>query len=240
MEQSIKNIETLFHQKGGEFISPSFDITQKLKGIKAYAFDWDGVFNEGEKGGEKHSGFSEVDSMGTNMLRFSHYLANGEMPVSIILTGADNQAAYDFAKREHFDGVYFKIADKRQALLHLEEKHGIKPSQVAFFFDDVLDLSVAKIAGLRTFINSKAKVLFTEYVKSNKLVDYKTVYSGGEHGVREACELLIGLHGNFDSVMENRIAFSEKYQQYLNLRNQQGTVFFTTYSNQEIIEHHIA
>ena len=241
MDLTAKHIAELFAKKGGEFISTPDSIQEKLKGIRAILFDWDGVFNEGSKGGSNQSGFSEVDSMGTNMLRFSLWLTqNQNMPASGIVTGADNYAAYDFAKREHFHKVYFKIPNKIDALEHMDRVHGIKPNEVAYFFDDILDISVASEVGLRVFIRSNAKVLFSEYIKQNHLADYVTAYSGGDHGVREACELLIGLNGHFKMVIENRIQYSELYQQYWHERNKAATTFYTLGKTGVIIEHHVA
>ncbi len=58
----------------GVFITDASVIQQKLKKIKAFIFDWDGVFNDGRKDIDGNSSFSEVDSMGVNMMRFSYYL----------------------------------------------------------------------------------------------------------------------------------------------------------------------
>jgi 3-deoxy-D-manno-octulosonate 8-phosphate phosphatase (KDO 8-P phosphatase) len=241
MDLSPENIKNIFEGSGGEFISSPSVISNKLRNIKAILFDWDGVFNEGSKGGSNQSGFSEVDSMGTNMLRYSIWLSHGKnMPASGIITGAENFAAYDFAKREHFHKVYFKIPHKIEALEHMEKVHGIKPDEVAYFYDDILDVSVAKEVGLRVFIRSSAKVLFSEYVKQHQLADYVTGFSGGEHGVREACEMLMGLNGMFETVVDNRVKFSESYQEYWSERNKPATTFYTIGKTGLIIEHHVA
>lgn len=241
MSLSANDIAKLFEDRGGEFLSSPALISEKLKNIRAILFDWDGVFNEGSKGGNSQSGFSEVDSMGTNMLRFSQWLFhNKSMPTCGIITGADNYAAYDFAKREHFHKVYFKVPNKIDALNHMHEIHGIKPEEVVYLYDDILDLSVAEKVGLRIFIRSQAKVLFSEYVKKNNLADYITAYSGGEHGVRESCELLMGLNGTFDQVVKSRGSFSDEYKEYLTERNSPATTFYTVGKSGLIIEHHVA
>lgn len=54
----------------GQFVTSEADIAKRLSKAKAFIFDWDGVFNNGFKQGQAGSGFSEVDSMGTNLLRF--------------------------------------------------------------------------------------------------------------------------------------------------------------------------
>ena len=55
--------------EGASGISPD-----RLDKIKAFVFDWDGVFNNGAKDSEGASPFNEVDAMGTNLLRFNHHL----------------------------------------------------------------------------------------------------------------------------------------------------------------------
>jgi len=46
------NIPELFTSIGGRFISEPELISAKLKTIKAFIFDWDGVFNNGQKSAE--------------------------------------------------------------------------------------------------------------------------------------------------------------------------------------------
>ena len=65
--------EDIFTSNGGKFITPTSSLKYKLSNIKAVIFDWDGVFNSGEKGGFPSS-FNEVDSMGINMLRFGYFI----------------------------------------------------------------------------------------------------------------------------------------------------------------------
>jgi 3-deoxy-D-manno-octulosonate 8-phosphate phosphatase (KDO 8-P phosphatase) len=45
----MNNLEELFTGLGGSFLTPPQEIGHRLKSIKAYLFDWDGVFNNGEK-----------------------------------------------------------------------------------------------------------------------------------------------------------------------------------------------
>ena len=241
MNISSDEIAKIFEDRGGEFLTSPSLISEKLKNIRAILFDWDGVFNEGSKGGNRQSGFSEVDSMGTNMLRFSQWLFhNKQMPVCGIITGADNFAAYDFAQREHFHKVYFKVSNKIDALNHMVEMLDIKPEEVLYVFDDILDLSIAEKVGLRVFVRSHAKVLFSEYVRKNNFADYITAYSGGNHAVRESCELLMGLNGTYDEVIKSRGSFSAEYQEYLAERNSPATTFYTVGNSGLIIEHHVA
>jgi 3-deoxy-D-manno-octulosonate 8-phosphate phosphatase (KDO 8-P phosphatase) len=215
----------------GEFISSPTTLKQKLKQIKAFVFDWDGVFNDGRKNFEGHSGFSETDSMGVNMMRFSHFLLNKQLPITAIITGENNQLAFSFAKRENLHYVYYKSGNKEKALMHLCEKHKISPADILFVFDDVLDFSVAKLAGVRFMIGRTANPLLYEFAADNRLVDYISLHNGNNNGVREISEIVMSMANNFDVAIELRMKYSDAYKDYLTLRNKTATEFFTTKDN---------
>ena len=221
------NIEDIFSKLGGKFITPYIHIIEKLRHIKAYLFDWDGVFNAGIKGNETSSTYTEPDSMGTNLLRFGHFLKNNEIPLFGIITGQNNPSAFQFSKREHLHFVYYKLLDKIEALDHIQITYHIQPDQVAFVFDDVLDLSIARRCGLRFLIRRGAGPLLETYVKEKGLCDYISANSGSEYGVREICELILGISGVFSEVVDNRLKFSNKFHTYMSKRNAVSTAFYT-------------
>jgi 3-deoxy-D-manno-octulosonate 8-phosphate phosphatase (KDO 8-P phosphatase) len=221
------SLETLYGEIGGRFISSPSDISERLKNIRAFVFDWDGVFNNGQKMSTGGSAFSEVDSMGTNLLRFSYFLNHQQMPLCALISGEKNETAFYFSEREGFDYSFFKVAHKKEALNFLCEKETIRPEQVAYFFDDVLDLPIAELCGIRILIDQKINPLFRQYCVKHKLVDYATSVAGGSGAVREATELLIGLTDNYDAVISGRVANSEQYQDYISRRRQIKTEFFS-------------
>lgn len=221
----IKQAEEYFK---GKFVTEASIIKEKLKNIKAFVFDWDGVFNDGRKNISGHSSFSEVDSMGVNMMRFSYYLLNNHLPLSLIFTGENNDLAISFAQRENFNFVYYKTAQKKLALTHLCEQYNIAADEILFVFDDVLDFSVAKLAGVRCMIGRDVNGLLTKFAIENNLVDYITKYDGNNNAVREVSELIMAMTDNFELTIENRMHFSESYQNYLRLRKNITTEFFTT------------
>ena len=230
-----EEIKTLFAKTGGKFLTPAPALAKKLKGIKAFIFDWDGVFNNAQKDEKGTSLFNEVDSMGTNLLRFAYWLNTDKLPLTAVISGERNSAAFYWSSREHFTSCYYKMANKTEALQHFCSEHNIKPSEIAFVFDDVLDLSVAKVAGVRIFIARKANPLFNNYVVKNKLADYITGNESGNFAVREACELMIGLQGIYDKVVTERMNFSPSYKKYIDLRNLMTTSFFTK-QNDSVVE----
>lgn len=223
----MTELENLYSVIGGRFITPAAEIQERLKNIKAFVFDWDGVFNNGQKTNSGGSCFSEVDSMGTNLLRFSHYLTHGNMPLGAIISGEKNETAFYFSKREGFRYSYFKVPHKLEALKSLCEIEKLKPEEVAYFFDDVLDIPIAEVCGIRIMVNHKVNPLLINYFKKHKLVDYLTSGTGSQYAVREACELLMGLSGNFDDVITGRKNNTKQYQDYIEIRRKTITEFFT-------------
>lgn len=208
--------ETLFQ---GEFLLNPKSFRRRVKDIKAFVFDWDGVFNDGHKTESGASSFSEIDSLGTNLLRFTHYLNKGSLPLTAIISGENNKAAAAFTQREHFHALYSGIKNKSDALQHFCMTHNLSPAEVAFVFDDVLDLSVSAICGLRLLVGRASNPLFNRYVRKEKLADYVTSCSGAGYAVREVCELFMHVHGNYDRIVSHRIQFSKEYQTYLEQRN---------------------
>lgn len=224
MNPDFKEIEKIFK---GKFLTPAANIQAKLEKIKAYIFDWDGVFNNGQKDERNTSLFNEIDAMGINMLRFNHYKRKGAMPLFGIITGERNSAAHTFSDREHIDFVYYKIKHKSTALEHLCKKHTIKPEEILYVFDDVLDLDVAAKVGLRMMIARPANPLVIKYAENRKLMDYLTANDGSNHALREVTELLIGLTGRYDETLSDRIAYNDTYRKYITSRNNIPTEYYT-------------
>lgn len=204
----------------GTFACGLNDFAEKLRRVRALVFDWDGVFNRGEKTSASHSGFSEADSMGINLLRFGFWLRDeGRLPIATIISGATNEMAEFFARREHFHAVMTGIKQKDAALRELAGRFGFTVDQAVFFFDDIIDLQAAGLAGLRVFFSHPATPLTIHFVKSNNLFDYIPLNEAGNLGVREVCELMLHCMGMFEEVVRHRMQFSESYQKYLAQRD---------------------
>ena len=212
----MKNTENLFK---GKFLTEAKTFRLQLKKIRAYVYDWDGVFNDGHKNESGSSSFSEVDSMGTNLLRFSHYLEKAELPFTAIITGEQNKTAASFSEREHFHALYAGIKNKYHALQHFCNVNNIATTEVAFIFDDVLDLSAAAHCGIRIMVIREANPLLARYAKKKKLADYFTNASGSNYAVRESAELIMSLNGWYENAVEHRVNYSTQYQAYLEKRD---------------------
>lgn len=204
-------LEDHFSDIGGQFLSSAFDLQKKLPNIKAYVFDWDGVFNNGAKLGKEGSGYSEVDSAGLRMLRYGHFKRYGEIPHFALITGAFNPSAESFMASHQAQAVYQGALRKGEALQHFLKQFKLKAEEVCYVYDDVLDLAVAREVGMRFCIGRLANPLFLGLVAGSDLADYITASQGDEHAVREICELLLGLMEIYPDVVQEFIGGQSEY-----------------------------
>ena len=205
----------IFENIGGVFNTDVAELRYKCLHTQMLVFDWDGVFNDGKKGGQYVSGFSESDAMAVNMMRFGIYLLTGKIAFISIITGAENTLAQSWAAKNHFNAVCFRALHKIEAVKMLSDAENISLGRVAFFFDDILDLSVAREVGVRFLINRKASPLFKQYCQKERLCDYITGHSGAENGVRETSELYLSLIDKFEQSIQKRTAYYGDYEDYL-------------------------
>jgi 3-deoxy-D-manno-octulosonate 8-phosphate phosphatase (KDO 8-P phosphatase) len=219
----MTGIKEKFNQVGGNFLVPEVEIARDLSKIQAFIFDWDGVFNNGAKGAEIGSLFSEADAMGANMLRFNHWRISKILPLFFIITGENNRTAIEFAQREHFNGVYVSYLHKRKALEHIVENYGVSLDTMVFVFDDILDVEAARSCKLALCVKRNASPLFRDYLIERSICQYITGHEGGNNAVREISELLVGLSGQYGETISKRIEFGDEYLQYLAMRKKVAT-----------------
>lgn len=223
---SPPEIYQLFASEGGIFCCESDDMCIIFDKVRTLIFDWDGVFNDGQKSSGGESSFSEIDSMGINLLRYALYFKNGIMPCTVILTGMKNPSATYFAQREHFDYCFLGFKNKDIAFQYLLDQLKLQAEQCAFWFDDVLDLPIARQVGLRLMIPQKSNLLFKRFVQENKLADYISSRQGGQGAIRETCEMLLGISGHFIQALNSRANYDAYYDSYFTKRQSIQTLFF--------------
>jgi 3-deoxy-D-manno-octulosonate 8-phosphate phosphatase (KDO 8-P phosphatase) len=214
--KSLAAVQASFESAGGHFVAPVDDVAAAVKNCRGIVFDWDGVFNPGRKGASTQSDFTEVDSMGTNMLRYGLWRNTGALPFAAIISGENNQTAIGFARREHFHAVFTGVRDKRQVIEQLSTEHGLDPKELICVFDDINDLGMAEMCGVRLMVRRDASPLLAEYAVEGGICDYFT--GSAEYAVREICELLLGLLGSYAEVVQSRVAVDADYQRYFDSR----------------------
>lgn len=219
-------IQELFEQHGGIFMTTAAKIAKKLENIHGFLFDWDGVFNSGKKGTDFPTTYSETDSFGVNLLRFSYWLRYKKIPFMGLVTNQISDSAFDLAKRENYNAVYVSFRSQKEVISHITDTFSLRPSQVAFVMDDVLDLSGAELAGLSFMVGRKSSPLFMNYIQQNDLVDYISFQRGDLNAVRELCELIIGLSGNYETTIEQRVAVSDEFLAFKENREEIESKFY--------------
>jgi 3-deoxy-D-manno-octulosonate 8-phosphate phosphatase (KDO 8-P phosphatase) len=209
----------IFEEKGAKFLVSHKEFKSRLNKIKFFIFDWDGVFNNGVKFGEQGSLFSDIDAMGINVLRFAYWLKNKDFPKTFILTGMFNNSAKKLALREHFNGIFINSKFKIDIVNKLCEEHGVTYENIAFLFDDILDLEVATKVGLALRVKRESSPMLDKFIIEKKIGHYLSANTGNNNAVREICELITGIWGNYNEVVEKRMAFKGDYEKYLLQRN---------------------
>ncbi len=122
---------------------------------------------------------------------------------------------------------FIKTPDKKKGLDFLCEKYNITPDEVLFVFDDVLDLAVAELAGVRFMVGRSDNILFRKFAVDNNLVDYITMNNGRDHAVREVSELVMILQNNFNETIENRMHFFGRLQNLSSIKKYNiATIFY--------------
>lgn len=215
----LGKIENIVEEIGGKFYSPASFIQAKLKHLQGLVFDWDGVFTNGKKDSKANSFYSEADSMGINMFRFSYWLKTNKILPIAIISGESNETAHFLAKREHFNLIITSATNKSIAVRKVVEGWNAIPTEIACFFDDINDIPLVTGLGLRFMIRRNSSAFFRSFCELQEYIDYYTSAEGGNHAVREVMEMLIFMMKNEIDVINYRAAHDYQYQKYLKARN---------------------
>jgi 3-deoxy-D-manno-octulosonate 8-phosphate phosphatase (KDO 8-P phosphatase) len=234
VDATVSAVARRFSEPGGVFMTPARAVATRLRRIRSVVFDWDGVLNNGVKGQGLPSTFSEADSMGTNMLRYAIWRAAERLPVVAVVSGEDSRVARQFARREHFQAVYTRVRDKRMVIEHICRRHDLERDEIACVFDDVNDLAMASVCGVRYLVRRAASPLLTRHVAEHALCDYISANDPARHAVRELCELSVGLLGMFGHVVDSRAAYDASYQRYFTQRQATRTHCYTQRAQQVV------
>ena len=165
----------------------------KLSKIKAFAFDVDGVFTDGQ-----------VLATETGDLLRSHNAKDGYAlktaitkgyPVAIITGGASQSIIKRFAPLG-IDDIFLKSFDKLPDFQQFCEKYNLDPSEVIFVGDDIPDIPVLQACGLA--------VCPSDAVEEVRAVcEYISPFPGGRGCVRDIIEQTLKIHGKWSYMTGN-------------------------------------
>jgi len=162
-------------------------LRRKLAGIKLLACDFDGVMTDGrvyvDQDGRETVRCSRRDGMGITMLQ------NAGVEVVVI----SREANPVVTKRCEKIGVKcWSAVETTLGKLGILQAHaaesGLTVDQIAYVGDDVNDIAALNYAGVAFSVADGHRAV-------QSIADYVTKASGGNHVVREICELIFEAKG---------------------------------------------
>lgn len=166
----------------------------KLHKIRAFAFDVDGVFTDGQ-----------VLATDTGDLLRSHNAKDGfavrvavtkNYPVAIITGGSSESIALRFMqigiKRED---IYLKSIFKMPDFEDFLTRHNLKPEEVLFMGDDIPDIDILKYCGVPTCPSDAVNEV-------KDVSEYISILGGGKGCVRDVIEQTLKVQGKWTGIQE--------------------------------------
>ena len=160
-------------------------ILERAKHIKLVIFDVDGVMTDGGltigDDGQEYKTFNTQDGLGMKLLKASGV----DMA---IITGRTSNVVKQRAESTGVAHFYQGVDDKLIAYQDLSLKMGLKPEQIAFMGDDIVDMPPMLRCGFAITVPAAP-----DSVKQH--AHYITKKEGGRGAVREVCELIMQAQG---------------------------------------------
>jgi 3-deoxy-D-manno-octulosonate 8-phosphate phosphatase (KDO 8-P phosphatase) len=156
------------------------ELLDKAKKIKLVILDVDGVLTDGHmvygNDGNCLKFFDVKDGLGI------YFLIESGITV-VILTAKSSKIVAHRAKDLRIQDVYEGLPKERE-LPRVFKKYKVKPEQVCFIGDDVIDIGCAKQVGFSVAVRDAVAEL-------KKVADYTTPQAGGKGAVRHVAELIL-------------------------------------------------
>lgn len=157
-------------------------LNDKLKEIKLVATDFDGVHTDGfvyqDQFGKEMVRCSRRDGLGIEMLK--------RAGIKVCVISKETNSVVEARCKKLDIEFYQKISDgegKLQILKRIVEENNLTPQNVLYVGDDINDVDCLNYAGVAI------TVLDHHYVLD--MCDYVTTRKGGDHAIREICELVL-------------------------------------------------
>ncbi|MEK7536884.1 MAG: HAD hydrolase family protein [Patescibacteria group bacterium] len=159
----------------------SADLNRKLKKIKLFALDFDGVFTDAKvylnQDGIETVVCSRRDSLGMNLLK-------KEGIKFVVISMESSPVVAKRCEKLKIEMLY-SPDDKLSSFKSLIKRERMNIEEVAYMGDDLNDLDCLKYAGVAFTVKDGASECL-------KIADYATKRQGGDHALREVCDLILG------------------------------------------------
>ncbi len=168
------------------------ELLKIAQGIKLLILDVDGVLTDGgiilDNEGNEFKTFHVRDGHGIKML----------VKVGIIvalITGRDSKVVERRARELGITEVYQRCFDKRIAFQQLIDRYLVKPKEVAYVGDDIVDIPILKKSGLSIVVEDA-----DEEAKAAAMMITKN--RGGRGAAREVCDFLLKAKGLWKGIID--------------------------------------
>jgi 3-deoxy-D-manno-octulosonate 8-phosphate phosphatase (KDO 8-P phosphatase) len=163
------------------------EIKKMLHGVRAFAFDVDGVFTNGSV--MLHPGGEFIRMMNIkDGFAVQHAVKMG-YPIAIISGGYSKMVRKRFSSLGVKD-VFMKCASKMEAYNTFLTRYQMQPGDILYMGDDLPDYEVMKISGFAACPSDAA-------VEIRQLAHYISPVKGGEGCVRDIIEQVMRLQGKW-------------------------------------------
>lgn len=160
---------------------------QLLHKVKAFAFDVDGVFTNGNI--YLHSDGEMLRAMNIKDGYAVHYCAKIDFPIAII-SGGNSESVRQRFRNLGITDIYLKSHDKMSDFKDFIAKYQIEPADVLYMGDDIPDWEVMQHVGLPTCPADAASEI-------KAVATYISDKRGGEGCVRDVIEQVLKVQGKW-------------------------------------------
>jgi 3-deoxy-D-manno-octulosonate 8-phosphate phosphatase (KDO 8-P phosphatase) len=166
-------------------------LAARCRALRLLLTDVDGVLTDGTvlllPGGGEAKAFHIRDGLGI-VLAHRAGLRTG------VVSGRSSESVTQRAAELHMAVVLQGVQDKRAAVAELLEQEGLKPHQLAYIGDDLVDLPVMREAGLSA---APADAPFEVRSEAFMVMDAR----GGQGCLREFIEAILRARGDWERVL---------------------------------------
>lgn len=160
-------------------------LKEKLKNLKLLVFDVDGVLTDNTVfvGGNEteFKRFHIADGL-------AFYMAQKVGLKLALVSGRYSPATDSRAKEFNIDEVHQSTTPKPEVVAKLIAKYELKPEEVSFMGDDLVDIQVMKSVGVSVSVPDGAP-------QTREIADYVTARAGGHGAVREFVDMVLEAKG---------------------------------------------
>ena len=167
------------------------ELSERIKKIRLVIFDVDGVLTDGrivyDSRGTDLKFFDVADGLGMALLDKAGI-------DTVMMTAKGSRVVSRRAKDFNIKAVYQDCRDKLATFEKIQARFKIKPEEVCFVGDDLVDLPVLKRVGFAVSVPNAVD-------EAREVSHYITKKPGGRGAVREICDMILKTQGKWEEVI---------------------------------------